>query len=621
MKHCPNAGCPDRISKPTPSEFVDDVETCPACGTPLRDGPAPSPGAGGPDHDPVTIARFFSPHDAHLARIALESHGVEGWVHFECCQYCSTIPWIHLQTERQDAAVAIDVLERGPVITEDRTEAAIAPPAREGSPEPLATEAGDDLAPLRLERRFGIARWFLWVQAVGALPWVLVLVPVFVVPAGLALWSKTRPRPAFAVALGVQVVFLFVLMAATGPIGIGALGAVLAVYFAWIASRPDPPTYLLASPYAAIPSVPIGDAWDVPPVEPEKGTSRLPRSVAIAAGILMAAVLVVWVGWAVMRPAMMLLVHSTEISLIADADSALLQELRLGQARLDHELRLADVRCEAIELSMPDTLEVRGVDPAATERVGAAGRRLFPDWTIETTAAGTLRLRTTPLARDRIVEEALDDTLDRLGEEHGAALEAVEEPRGTKIAVRLRLPGDWPRERIRELFPDPVTLEFREVVYPEEVFDPGTWMPAGSPGATISMFGGRLPPGTEIVPQPMEGALVLYWPLRTTPVVVGRDLVEVLPRRNEWDDAVLDFGLSAEAGRRLEAATSRILGRKMAVVLLGAGDARVVTAPRIQSVISDRGYIQGSFTMPQVHELALQLESGSRAIWLTPAER
>ena len=119
----------------------------------------------------------------------------------------------------------------------------------------------------------------------------------------------------------------------------------------------------------------------------------------------------------------------------------------------------------------------------------------------------------------------------------------------------------------------------------------------------------------------MEGALVLYWPLRTTPVVVGRDLVEVLPRRNEWDDAVLDFGLSAEAGRRLEAATSRILGRKMAVVLLGAGDARVVTAPRIQSVISDRGYIQGSFTMPQVHELALQLESGSRAIWLTPAER
>jgi PPOX class probable F420-dependent enzyme len=41
MKHCPNRQCPFLLENNLPSEFRDDVEICPDCGTPLAMGEAP----------------------------------------------------------------------------------------------------------------------------------------------------------------------------------------------------------------------------------------------------------------------------------------------------------------------------------------------------------------------------------------------------------------------------------------------------------------------------------------------------------------------------------------------------------------------------------------------------
>lgn len=603
MKHCANPECPHRLSTGSAAEYRDGIETCANCRSVLTDGPAPQVHERPPlDEDtPVTIATFSNQHEAHLARAALESHGIEAFVQHDHSQYTTAAPWLHLQVARRDSILAATVLERGPVQTAE-------PP---GTP---AADRTDDLRALRLQRRLMLGRWILYAQAVSALPLLLILVPLFVVPAGLALWSRLDPRRAFAVALGLQTVVGLVAVATLGPVGMGLLIPLLAFYFAWEAAAPNPPESLLEGP--ATPTIDIGDAWQVPIAEPPERPIGLARPLAVVAVL----VTVLWGGWLAFRSPRVHAVFggTTEVALEAHRDSALFQALRLGQARLAHQLHSRDVRYDAIQLSERDTLEITGIDRARTSEVKAVVERLFPAWTVEEVPAGGLRVAMSPQEKELIIAEALDDVQAELRRDFGATSVAVEQGHGDRLNIRAHLLGEWTAAKTRETFGKPLTLEFSEVVYPENA-NP-SWMPPGSPDETVALFGGRLPPGTELVQQQLDGsAFVPHWPLRTTPVIVGRDLVEANPTTDEQGSPALGFRLSEEAGPRLEAATRRMVGRKMALVLRGEEGARVVSVPVIRGVIATQGIIQGSFTVREVNSLALQLRAGSRALWLTPA--
>jgi hypothetical protein len=96
-------------------EYRDEIQTCASCGSALRDGPAPP--ASAPvlvdDDTPVTIATFPNPHEAHAARIALESEGIEAFVQHDHGQYNIVGAWVQLQVAARDAARATAVLESG----------------------------------------------------------------------------------------------------------------------------------------------------------------------------------------------------------------------------------------------------------------------------------------------------------------------------------------------------------------------------------------------------------------------------------------------------------------------------------------------------------------------------
>jgi hypothetical protein len=194
------------------------------------------------DDAPVTIATFPNPHEAEMARAALEAQGLVAIINNDHGQYPTAGSWVHLQVARHDGSSATSLLEQGPSHASE------------------AADEADDMRPLRQRRRFILARWFLYASAV----WLLlfgVLLPLSVVAFGLALWSRRNPGAAFGVACGLQTVVVFVSIATSGALGLGSLIPLFAFYFAWASASPEPAEWLVASPLPGTFSVDIGNSW------------------------------------------------------------------------------------------------------------------------------------------------------------------------------------------------------------------------------------------------------------------------------------------------------------------------------------------------------------------------
>jgi hypothetical protein len=84
MKYCPNTNCPFRKEFGKSSEFRDEVEICPDCGSRLISGEAPqSQNEACQGQDLVIIAKYMYLHQAQLARITLEGHGINAFIRDE----------------------------------------------------------------------------------------------------------------------------------------------------------------------------------------------------------------------------------------------------------------------------------------------------------------------------------------------------------------------------------------------------------------------------------------------------------------------------------------------------------------------------------------------------------
>jgi len=76
VKHCPNDACAHLERHGFVNEFLDAIERCSDCDSPLAWGPAPTPGP--LEFQPlVTVYRASDGVTAHLVRALLESRGIE----------------------------------------------------------------------------------------------------------------------------------------------------------------------------------------------------------------------------------------------------------------------------------------------------------------------------------------------------------------------------------------------------------------------------------------------------------------------------------------------------------------------------------------------------------------
>src|SRR5215212_11789624 len=87
--------------------------------------------------------------------------------------------------------------------------------------------------------------------------------------------------------------------------------------------------------------------------------------------------------------------------------------------------------------------------------------------------------------------------------------------------------------------------------------------------------------------------------LKTVPVS-GRDLKTARVQKGRVGEPVIGFSLTPDGAPKFGALTGSNVGRRLAIVL----DNKVVSAPTINSQITDDGVIEGSFTQQQASDLA-----------------
>ena len=135
---------------------------------------------------------------------------------------------------------------------------------------------------------------------------------------------------------------------------------------------------------------------------------------------------------------------------------------------------------------------------------------------------------------------------------------------------------------------------------------------AASEAEILQHFNGRLPAEMEIFPQEIKdesGATTgtVFVALEARRIVTGRDLRTARPGLGKFNEPVVYFYLTKEAGRVFGEATGANIGRRLAIVL----DGKVKSAPTVNGRIQDEGVIEGQFTQTEVEDLVTVLRSGA----------
>lgn len=180
----------------------------------------------------------------------------------------------------------------------------------------------------------------------------------------------------------------------------------------------------------------------------------------------------------------------------------------------------------------------------------------------------------------------------------------VEAAPGDRVVVEL--PGvNHPVDRLRHLLTKSVSLELRFVRFPEGGGG------AESREAVLQHFGGQLPPDVELLEGEVRNEEGLptgrqFYAVERRAVITGRDVQDARPGLGQYNQPMVHFFLTPEAGEVFGRATEENIGSGMAIVL----DGKVMSAPRIVSRIEGEGIIEGAFGEAEVEELAFLLGSG-----------
>jgi len=208
--------------------------------------------------------------------------------------------------------------------------------------------------------------------------------------------------------------------------------------------------------------------------------------------------------------------------------------------------------------------------------------------------------------RDGAVNQALQTIRNRI-DQFGVAEPLIARQGTESDRIVLQLPGVDDPERVKRLIKNTAFLEFRLTEYP--------WSGGGvrSREEILQNFGGNLPDDVEILPSqerdPATGRLLgeTFYAVERQRVITGRDLRSASPSQGQLGQPVVAFRLSADGAQRFGEATGANVGRGLAIVL----DGKIVSAPRINSRITDSGIIEGNFSQQEVMDLVTTLRSGA----------
>ena len=279
------------------------------------------------------------------------------------------------------------------------------------------------------------------------------------------------------------------------------------------------------------------------------------------------------------------------------------------QSLLD-QLAKDNIQVRQIIRTANDTLEAKGVDPTRDSDFRNLISGTYPDWDI-TSSQGELpntytlqmKARAVTAYREQAVDQALR-TIENRVNAMGVA-EPVIQKGGSSVpyTIMVQFPGIDDPEKVKGLIGRPALLELKLVQ------GTGSYPTRDS---ALQQFGGSLPPTLEILESAKaeNGGSKSYYVVNKTARVTGRDLKTAGVTRDENGRPAVSFDLTAEGAAKFGRLTEENIHKLLAIVL----DGQVMSAPSINSRITDRGQITGGgagFAPDEAKELVLVLKSGA----------
>ena len=283
-------------------------------------------------------------------------------------------------------------------------------------------------------------------------------------------------------------------------------------------------------------------------------------------------------------------------------DAALRIETETTVERLRERLAAGNVQYAKLEVTSPTEFVAEGIQndqafrQAAVEvdtvyaRAPGAGRYTY-----------TMRPNIESQLREATVAQALQ-TIERRVNELGVA-EPIVARQGALNQILVQLPGVTDVTRAKEIIRNTALLELK-------IVEMG---PFPSEDAARQAYNNAMPPDLMTVPGSEDLATTggtpntVYYVVRRVPPITGRDLRTAQPSLDQNNLPAVGFSLSNDGAVRFGQLTEQNINRQLAIIL----DNRVISAPVIQSRITDQGQITGGFDQQRAQDLALVLRSGA----------
>jgi len=296
-------------------------------------------------------------------------------------------------------------------------------------------------------------------------------------------------------------------------------------------------------------------------------------------------------------------------------DDAVKADLDRMTEALKADLKSGEISYQNLDRPSLTEIGIRGIDPDQGTAVRNILKEGFGELDLDERGSDwilSLNSQVVDSIRELAIQQVLE-TIRKRVDQYGVSEPVIQRQGltgGEKILVQL--PGMENPERVKDVFITPAFLEWKLAVMPPD-FTPDDFrqvVPDTETGVQ-DLFGGALPEDTAVYPKPPDGSdgttAIRYWPLRKVSAVTGIDLKNARRGQDQFGAPVVEFTLTAKAGKRFEKLTRENQGQILAILL----DGKIISVPRINATIRDQGIIEGGFTLEKAQDLVLQLRSGA----------
>jgi preprotein translocase subunit SecD len=247
-------------------------------------------------------------------------------------------------------------------------------------------------------------------------------------------------------------------------------------------------------------------------------------------------------------------------------------------------------------------IDIKGVPSDKTGQFRSIVNDQFADWTPTALNSADYKLTLKPTAAQKLRQDTMTQTTATIERKiNGLGLaESSVQPTGRSDAeaeLLIQLPGVDDSAHIKQILQTQAQLEW------DEVKDG----PFNSQEEARAKHGGIMPLNTKLVPTALRGGQQTWYLVSRIPVVRGQDIRDASAAAGELNRWETNFVLTQQAAKKFGAYTEANIGQRAAIVV----DGIVISAPTIQSKITDTGRITGAATQEEAADLSLNLRAGS----------